>query len=60
MRTTWAIVKPYINNKGVKDTCLVKWVMGDKDRAENLARIMNEEEQTNIYTVELVEMFDSF
>ena len=60
MRTTWAIVKSYINNKGIKDTCLVKWVMGDKDTAENLARVMNEEEQTNIYTVELVEMFDSF
>ena len=60
MRTTWAVVQTYINNKGIEDTCLVKWVIGDKDTAENLARVMNEEEQTNIYTVELVEMFDSF
>ena len=60
MRTTWAIVKPYINNKGNEETCLVKWVMGDKNRAETLASVMNEEEHTNIYKVELVEMFDTF
>ena len=58
--TTWAIMEPYINSKGVKGTCLVKWVYGDKTNAEKIAREMNAQEHTDIYTVDLVEMFDTF
>lgn len=59
MRTIWAIVKPYINTKGVVDgTSLVRWCFNEES-ARKGAKELNKEYNTTIYTVEEVEMFDT-
>ena len=59
MRVTWAIVKPYINTKGIVDgTALVKWCFNEES-ARKGAEELNKEYNTTIYTVEEVEMFDT-
>ena len=59
MRTTWAIVKPYINTKGVVDgTSLVRWCFS-KESAREGAETLNTEYNTTIYTIKEVEMFDT-
>lgn len=59
MRTTWAIVKPYINTKGVVDgTSLVRWCFS-KESAREGAEALNVEYNTTIYTIKEVEMFDT-
>jgi len=59
MRTTWAVVKPYINTKGIEDgTSLVCWCYSEES-ARELANTMNTEENTTKYTIEEVEMFDT-
>ncbi len=59
MRTTWAIVKPYINTKGVVDgTSLVRWSFNEES-ARKGAEELNAQYNTTIYTVEEVEMFDT-
>ncbi len=57
---TWAVVKPYINTKGIEDgTCLVMWVLEGKDKAIEIADKMNKEENTNKYMIEYVETFET-
>lgn len=58
MRTTWAVVQTYINNKGIEDTSLVCWTYSEKS-ARELANKKNLEENTTKYTIEEVEMFDT-
>lgn len=58
MRTTWAVVQTYINNKGNEDTALVCWTYSEES-ARELANKKNLEENTTKYTIEEVEMFDT-
>jgi len=58
MRTTWAVVQTYINSKGIEDTSLVCWCYSEES-ARNLADEKNTKENTNKYTIEEVEMFDT-
>ena len=58
MRTTWAVVQTYINNKGIEDTALVCWTYNEES-ARELANKKNLEENTIKYTIEKVEIFDT-
>ena len=58
MKTTWAVVQTYINSKGNEDTALVCWCYSEES-AHILANEKNAKENTNKYTVEEVEMFDT-
>ncbi len=58
MRTTWAVVEPYIDINGVEDTALVCWCYSEES-AKELANEMNTKENTTKYTIELVEKFDT-
>lgn len=55
---TWAVVEPYINNKGIEETALVCWTYSEES-ARELANKKNLEENTTKYTIEEVEMFDT-